>query len=107
MGGGAEILCRVADWKSELVSDVEWQIGVAEELAGDEDQVGFFFGEDGAGLGGGGDQADGGGHHAGFAADAFGEGDLVAGGYGNFCVGRVAAAGAIDQVDAQRGKLIG
>jgi hypothetical protein len=89
------------------VGDVEWEVRVAEELAGHDDYVGLVAGEDGAGFGGGIDHADRAGHHAGFAADAFGEADLVSGAYGNFGVGHVATGGAVDEIDAERAELIG
>ena len=71
-------------------------------MAGHDYYVGLAAGDDGAGFGGGGDHADGAGHQVGVAADAFGKIDLVERGDGNFCVGRVAAGGAIDEIDAER-----
>ena len=49
---------------------------------------------------GDGDHADGAGGEAGFAADAVGEGDLVAGADGDLLAGVVAAGGDVEEVDA-------
>lgn len=62
-------------------------VGVAEEFAGEENEVGLAAGDDGVGLGGVGDETDCGSGDICFAADAFGELRLEAGAYGDFCVG--------------------
>jgi hypothetical protein len=79
---------------------VKGPVGIAEELAGEKDEVGFARGDDGVGLGGIGNHADGGGGDAGFATDAGGEGDLEAGADGDFYVGNEAAGGDVDEIDA-------
>jgi len=79
---------------------VDGPVGVAEELAGEKDEVRLTVGDDGVGLRGIGDEADGGGGYVGFAADSLGELDLEAWNDGDFRVGYLAARRAIDEVDA-------
>lgn len=75
-------------------------VGVAQELAGEEDEIGFTVGDDAVGLGRIGDHADGRGGNAGFASNGCGKWDLIAGSNGDFRAGNEAARGAIDQIDA-------
>ena len=67
--------------------------------------------DDLVGLGGVGDHADGAGGEAGFAANAVGEGHLVAGADGDLLAGVVAAGGDVEEVDAlgfdEAGELYG
>ena len=107
MGRGAEVLGRPAGGLAESGSGVEGPVGVAEELAGEEDEVGLAGGDDGVSLGRISDEADGGGGDVGFAADAGGEGDLEAWADGDFGVGDLAAGGDIDQINAMVAEEMG
>ena len=84
----------------ELVGGAEGPVGFTEEFAGEEDYVGLTGADDLVGLGGVGDHADGTGGEAGFAADAVGEGYLIAGADGDLLERGVAAGGHVDEVDA-------
>ena len=77
-------------------------VGIAQQLAGQQDQVGLAGAQHVFGLHRFGDQPHGASGDARFAADALGELGLVAGADGNFRVRRGAAGGHIDQVHAQR-----
>ena len=79
---------------------MEGPVGIAEELAGEEDEVGLAVANDLVGLRGGGNHAYGAGGDGGFAADGFGVDDLVAGTDGNLLGGMVAAGGDVDEVYA-------
>ena len=84
----------------ERLGGVEGPVGVVEELAGEENDIGLAGADDGVGLGGFGDHADGTGGDADFAADAVGEGDLIAGADGDLLAVVVASGRAVDEVDA-------
>ena len=107
MGRGAEVLGRPAGGLAEGGSGVEGPVGVAEELAGEEDEVGLAGGDDGVSLGRISDEADGGGGDVGFAADAGGEGDLEGGTDGDFGVGDHAARRDINEINAMVAEEMG
>ena len=86
---------------------MERPVGIAEHFAGEEDEIGLAVGDDCVGLLRIGDHADGGGGDGGFGADARGEGNLVAGADGDFCVGNEAAGGDVDEVDAVGAEMAG
>lgn len=94
MAGAGELVAGV-----EFFGGVEGEEGVSEGFAGHEDEVGFLVSDDAGGLLGFGDHADGGGHDSRVAFDGIGEGDLEAGGEGDFDVGDDVAGGAVDEVD--------
>ena len=73
----------------------------AEEFAADEDHVGAVTGNDGFGLMGVGDAADGSGRDICAVFDGFGEVDLVAGADGDIGVCGGAAAADIDEIEAE------
>jgi hypothetical protein len=98
--GGALVLDGPAGGLVECVGGAEWPVGIAEEFAGEEDDVGLAGADDLVGLGGLCDEADSAGAEAGFAADAIGEGDLVAGAEGDLLAEIVAAGGDVEEVDA-------
>ncbi len=100
VGGGAGVLDGPGDLLMEFAGGAEGPVGVAEELAGEEDEVGLAGADDLVGLGGLGDHAYGGSGKAGFAADGLGVNDLVAGAGGDLLAGVVAAGGDIYEVDA-------
>jgi len=79
VGRGAEVLFGPAGGFGEGGCGVERPVGIAEHFAGEEDHVGFALGNDGVGLDGVSDEADGGGGNDGLAADSGGKFDLVAG----------------------------
>src|ERR1700679_422073 len=107
LGCSAEGLGRPTGCFVEGCGGVKGPIGIAEELAGEEDEVGFAGGDDGVGLGGIGDHADGGGGDVGIAADASGEGDLIAGADGDLYIGNKAAGRDVDEVDAAFAEEVG
>lgn len=84
---------------------MERPIRIAQHFAGEEDEVGVTFGNDGVGLLRVGDHADGGSGDGGLGADPRGEGGLKRGAYGNLRVGNLTAGGAIDQVDAMGAEM--
>jgi hypothetical protein len=73
---------------------------VVEELAAEEDEIGIALLDDCVGLGGGGNEAYGGGGYRGFVADSGGKLDLVTGADGNLGIGDEAAGGDVDQIYA-------
>jgi hypothetical protein len=98
--GGAFVLDGPVAGLVEVGGGAEGPVGIAEEFAGERDYVGLAGADDLVGLGGLGDHADGAGGEAGFAADAVGEGDLVAGADGDLLARVVAAGGDVEEVDA-------
>ena len=89
------------DRDAEGLGGAHGEVGVAEEFAGDEDEIGLAGLEDVFGLLGFGDHADGAGEDFGVAADLLGERDLVAGADGDLGVEGVAAGGGVDEIDAE------
>jgi len=81
---------------SERFCGVERPVGIAQHRAGEQDDVGFAFGDSLLGFEGRVDHADGSGGDCCVAADGLGEGNLIAGGDGDFGFGDEAAAGAVD-----------
>jgi hypothetical protein len=79
---------------------VEGPVGIVEELAAEEHEIGIALLDKCVGLGGLGDEAYGGGGNVGLAADSGGKLDLVTGAYGNLGIGDQAAGGNIHQIDA-------
>ena len=79
---------------------MERPVRVAEELAGQKDEVGLAGADDLVGLGGLGDHAYGAGGDFGFVPDGFRVVDLVAGADGDLLGRVIAAGGDIDQIDA-------
>ena len=79
---------------------MERPVGVAQQLATEEDEISFAFLHDGVGLSGFGDEADGSGGDGGFASGSGGKLDLESGAGGNLCVGNHSARGDIDEIDA-------
>ncbi len=104
---GAKILhgpaCRVAEYGC----GVERPVGIAEHFAGEEDEIGVAFGDDGVGLLRVCDHADGGGGNRGFGTDARGKGCLKRRTNGDDRVRNLAAGGAIDEVDAMGAEMAG
>ena len=98
--GRAFVLNGVAGGLVELLGGAERPVGFAEELAGEEDDVGLVGTDNLVGLGGVGDHADRSSGEAGFAADAVGEGYLIARADGDLLTGVVAAGGDVEEVDA-------
>ena len=98
--GGALVLDGPASGLVEVGGGAEGPVGFAEELAGEENDAGLSGADDLVGLGGVGDHADGAGGEAGFAVDAVGEGDLVAGAEGDLLTRIVAAGGDVEEIDA-------
>ena len=103
----AEVLVGPTGGFAEGGGGVDGPVGVAEEFAGEKDEVGLAGGDDGVGLGGVSDQSDGGGGDVGLAADSFSELNLEAGGDGDFGVGDLAAGGAVDEIDAVVAEVMG
>jgi hypothetical protein len=79
---------------------VERPVGIAQEFAGDDDEVGLAGADDVRGLGWVGDHADGAGEDAGLCADSFGKRRLIAGAERDGRAEDIAARGAVDEVDA-------
>ena len=84
----------------EFLCGVQRPVGIAEKFACKQDEIGLAAAEDVVGLSRAGNHADGAGGEAGFAADALGEGGLIAGADGNLRGGDVAAAGDIEEMDS-------
>lgn len=82
-------------------------IGIAQEFAGEQHQVGFAGTDDFVRLFGFSDHSDCAGEDFGFALDAFRERDLVAGADLHFGIRNHGAGGTIDQIDFARFKLAG
>ena len=101
MAPGAEILVRRFDGGAEGLGGAHGEIGVAEEFAGHEDEIGLAGLEDIFGLLGFGDHANGAGEDLGVAADLSGEGNLVTGADGDFGLQGVAAGGGVDEINAE------
>ena len=97
--GRAFVLNGVAGGLVELLGGAERPVGFAEELAGEEDDVGLVGTDNLVGLGGVGDHADRSSGEAGFAADTVGKGDLIAGSDRDLLAGVVASGGAVEKVD--------
>jgi len=76
------------DGNRQLVCDVEWPVRLAQEFAGEQDNIGFPFLNDGVGLSSGGYQPCRAGEMAGLTANLFGERDLIAATDWNLCSGR-------------------
>jgi len=55
---GSQILRGPRDGNPQLVRDVEWPVRLAQEFAGEQDNIGFPFLKDGVGLSSGGYQPD-------------------------------------------------
>jgi len=104
---GAEILHGPAGRFAEYGCGVERPVRIAEHLAGEEDEVGVAFGDDGVGLLGISDHADSGGGNCGFGTDARGKGCLESGTNGDDRVRNLAAGGAIDEVDPMGAEMAG
>lgn len=98
IAGGAEVLDRPGDLLVENLCSVEGPVGVAEEFAGEKDNVSLTVADDLVGLLGRGDHADRAGDDRGFAADGFGVGNLIAGADGDLLGRMVAAGGDVDEV---------
>ena len=77
-------------------------VGGAEEFAADEDQIGAVAGDDGFGLVGVGDAANGSGGNVCSVFDGFGEVDLVAGTDGDVGIGGGAATADVNEIEAER-----
>ena len=107
VGGGAEILDWPADREAEVAGYCQGPIGLTQELAREDYHVGFAFVQDGVGLVGVGDHADGTGEDSGALADLVGERDLVAGGSRNSCVGDHAAGGTVNQIHSEWAEKFG
>ena len=78
---------------------VEGPVGVAEELTGEQDEVGLTGANDLVGLGWFGDHSDGGGGDLGLAVDGVGVMDLVAGADGDLLRGVIAAGRDVYEID--------
>ena len=102
-----EVLSWPADGFAKGLGSVEGPVRIAEHCARQQDEVGFFFGNDFVGLLRVGDHADGGGGDGGFSADACSEGSLIARTDGNGGMGYEAAGRAIDEVDAVGAEMAG
>ena len=79
---------------------MEGPVGIAEEFAGEEDEVGLAGADDLVGLSGGGDHTYGPGGDGGFAADGCGVDDLVARADRDLLSWVIAAGGDVDEVHA-------
>ncbi len=85
---GSQILRGPRDGNPQFVCDVEWPVRLAQEFAGEQDNIGFLFLNDGVGLSRGGYQPYRAGEKAGLTANFFGERDLIAVMDWNLCSGR-------------------
>ena len=98
------------DWpaygEAQVAGYGEGPVRLAEEFAGEDYNVGFVAVQDGIGLTGAGDHADGAGEDAGALANLVGERNLVAGADGNLRSRNHAAGGAINQVHAERAEKL-
>jgi hypothetical protein len=83
---------------------VQRPVGVAQHLAGQENQIGLAAGNNRVGLRRIGNHAHRSGRHFGFLAYSRGERDLVTGADRDLYVRNHASRGAIDQIDAVRAK---
>ena len=79
---------------------MERPIGIAERFAAEKDEISLALSNNGIGLDGVSDEADGGSGNGGLATDSGGKLDLVSGSGGNLGVGNLAAGGDIDQIGA-------
>ena len=80
-------------------------VGIAEHLAGEEDEIGLALGNDCVGLMRVGDHADGGSGNGGFGADARGKGGLETGTDRDRCVRDEAAGRDVDEIDSAGAKM--
>src|SRR5262249_40413993 len=85
----------------------ERPVGLSQELAGQEDQVGLTGANDLVGLSWIGNHAHSAGRHPAVAANLIGEPNLVARTKRNAYAGHVAARGAVEQVNPQRRENFG
>jgi len=104
---GSFVLFWPGNVYAKLGGSVEGPIGIAEKLAGEENHVGFIFGENLFGLSGIGDEAYRAGWDVGISPDGVSEWDLVAGILRDAGAGGSAAAGAVDEVNADGFELFG
>src|SRR6185437_1288170 len=95
---GAGVLNRPGDLLLELVCGVERPVGVAQELAGKEDEVGLVVADDLVGLDWPGDHPDRACGQLGLAVNDLRVRHLVAGADRNLLGRVVASAGDVDQV---------
>ena len=94
------VLYRWLDFYAEDLCGAPGPVRVAEKFTGKKHDVGLAGAENGFRLRGFGDHADGASGNARFPANGFRKANLIAGAKGNANVGNRAAAGNIDEVDA-------
>src|SRR5436190_18671602 len=95
-----DILLGRTHLRAESLRGVQGEVGVAQEFAGEKDDVGLTVANDGLGLIWCRDQSDGAGENAGLFADLLRERNLVAGSERNLGLDGVAAGGGVNQVDS-------
>ena len=99
---GTFVLSRPCDLLFEDIGGTQRPIGIAEEFASQQNNVGLSGRDDVLGLLGRGDHANGSCEDSRLAADALGKGSLIAGAERNRCFGNDASRGRVDEIDAQR-----
>ena len=104
--GGAEVLDWPAYGEAQIAGYGEGPVRLAEEFAGEDDNIGFVAIQDGIGLTGAGDHAYRAGENSGALANLVGEGNLVARANGNLRSRNHAAGGAINQVHTERAEKL-
>src|ERR1700678_3679889 len=99
---GSFVLLGPCDLLLENRGGAKRPVGIAEELASQQDYIGLAGGNDMLGLLGRGDHTNGSGEDSRFSADALGKESLIAGAERNLCLGNDASRGRVNEVDAQR-----
>ena len=107
MWSGAHILHRPRCGFAECDGGVERPIGIAQHLAGEEDEVGITVGDEVVGLVWLGDHANGGCRNGGFGADAGSKRGLKSGADGDFGIRYKAAGRDVDEVHAVGAQVSG
>ena len=97
---GAQILLRPTGRLSENSRGMERPVGVAEQFSAEENEIGLALSNDGIGLDGVSNQANGSSGNGCLATDSGGKLDLESGARGDLGVGNLAAGGNVDQIDA-------
>jgi len=98
--GSASVLNRPWGGLAQNVCSVKGPVGIAEHLAGQQDQVGLAGADYLVCLRGFGDHTDGTSRNGGFVMNGFGVVDLIAGAEGNLLGWVVATGGDVDEIDA-------
>ncbi len=104
---GAQILWRPTGELTESGGGMEGPVGVAQQLAAEQHEVGFSFSHDCVGLNGFGNHAHGCGGNASLAADSGGKVDLESGADGDLGVRNLSTRGNVNEIDAVLAQELG